>query len=530
MAGHLPPPIFSRIAPEMNASQNKIIFPNGRFTALKLFVFLASTYLLFMNPSFMGYDIEAYLAAQNIVSNGSIALSEEPLLGTKYDGGVPGLSGKRYSRSGVLDAIVVLPFYILGTLADRIAGFEIPTARLFFVLAIGPIIAALCGVLFYAIAAKFYDLRTTLFLTITYCFGTPAFPYLNLRIETLMTMNLALMLFGLLKYAAISENGDSDDEKKWMRWALIAGIGAGAAIATKSYALILTIPGCLWFFYIARKNYRHAVIFFIPIIFFISIGLEYNNLRFGGVFNSGYPAAFGFDLNNLAGCVYVLFFSPAKSNFLFSPILIIGILALRNFYKSVKSMTIYIAVFAAILILFISTFREPLLFADEIWGSRYFFPAIFLLTIPVGAWIEKGGRRFVVACSLAIAGFVVSLPGILIRPDALYVYTNRACLFPTICRLLDPSMNAIVLNAKLLLGIGPADMTDLSRVWLWWIRVFNPGVIDAARIEEAAHYNTGSTVFVVIAVVVILVLSAVASLVSLARNTSSKSNLEIDKL
>ena len=64
--------------------------PTPPHTVWMLFAFLLCFYLIFMNLMFNGYDGEAYFVAENILQNRSVALSEKPLMGLVYKGGVPG--------------------------------------------------------------------------------------------------------------------------------------------------------------------------------------------------------------------------------------------------------------------------------------------------------------------------------------------------------------------------------------------------------------------------------------------------------
>jgi len=486
------------------------------YGARRFFAFLCFSYLLFMNPSFVAYDVEAYLVAENILLNGNIALSEKPLMGLAYDGGVPGRHGKRYSRSGFLAPAITLPIYALGMVAERLLPAEGSMVKLFLVLLLGPILAALCGMLVYLIAVNFYRPRTALYVAFIYSLGSMAFPYSNLRTETSLAACILTMLLGILNW---SDQITRSDDNHRMKWALVAGLGAGAAIATKSYALLLTLPGWVLFIMVWRHNNsrRDFAAFFAPILVFGILQAAYNGIRFGSPFATGYAATFGFDLVHLAGCLWVLFLSPAKSVFLFCPALIASILCFRSFANRNPLWAKFILAQTLLLVLFISTFREPLLFADEIWGSRYLFPIVGLWIVIAGVWLDRGGRYDSAVWILGIAGFMVSLPGVLIRQEAIFVYSGTVCAAPEYCRLLDPDMNAIFFNLRLLFGSAPSFLESWSHPWIWWIQALKPSAINPARIGEVT--STISPAFRVLAVVAasVCALGAVTTLVSLLR-------------
>ncbi len=442
-------------------------------------------------------------------------------MGMVYEGGVPGKHNKYYGRSGLLEPVIVAPFYILGFVADSILGTEGSFGRLFFALAIGPILAGMCGLLVYLLCTHFYRPRTALFVACIYSFGTMAFPYSNLRSETTLTACFLVMLLGLVKYR--EEALDSGGGRGAIR-ALMAGMGAGAALAVKSYAVLLTLPGWVLFILIMRRSgkKKDLAAFFTPVIIFGLLAGCYNTLRFGNPLNTGYAATFGFDPAHLAGCLYVLFAGPAKSVFIFCPVLIAGVLAFRSFAEKSSLWAKFIIAETLLLVLFISTFREPLLFADEIWGSRYLFPVVLLWTLPAGVWLERGGRHAIVVWLLGIAGLVVSLPGVIIRPESVFVYSEFVCATPKYCRLLDPSMNAFLFNSRLLFGCAPSFMKAWSQPWIWWIQVLKPAAINPARAQTLNMVVTTAVNISAIAAAGLCSIGVVASLASLVRTYRSK--------
>jgi|GEM_PF-2162583 len=435
-----------------------------------------------MRPSFVGYDVEAYLIADNLYNSGDFALSQKPLMGLVYNGGVPGLHEKRYGRTGLLEPLLALPFYVVGAVADKLGHFRIPMGSVFLVLALGPMLAALCGALVYLIAVRFYERRNAVSISLIYSVGTMAFPYSSIRSETVLTACFLTMLLGIVKYKHPTGNSGGGRTLS----ALLAGLGAGAMIATKSYAILLALPGIILFVAIYHKNKskNHLFAFFLPVLIFGAVEAAYNAIRFGSPFNAGYPATFGFDAVHLVGCIYVLFASPAKCVFIFSPILVAGLCAFKSFDGKNPLWSRFILAETLALVFFISTFREPLLFADEIWGSRYLFPVISLWTIIAGAWLGEGKWRRLAVYVSGAAGFLVSLPGVLVRPEGLYAYSEALCAAPKYCRLLDWKMNAITVNMRLLLGSAPSFMDKWSHPWIWWIQVLRPWGANAVRSGE----------------------------------------------
>jgi len=442
-----------------------------------LFIFLAATYLFFMNPAFTGYDVESYLVARNVFANGSVALSEEPVLGKAYEGGVPGEGAKRYARSGWLDTAAVLPFYAAGRVADGIFGVESGLLSLFSTLAVAPLAAAFCGLLVYILSLRWSDRKAALFTAIAYSLGTMALAYSNIRIETLLAACLLLAFHGLLKYR----------ESASLRRAMLAGAACGAAVGVKAYGLLLILPFAAGF--LASGGLRkkgHPAAFAMPVAAGAVLQGAYNAVRFSGWADTGYAATFGFDAAHLGQCLYVLFLSPAKSIFIFCPTLFLSLFSLRGFYRDNRFESTVILSFTILLVLFISTFREPLLFADEIWGSRYLFPAVAFMAPAAGTWWSAGGIRKNATLALAGLGFLANLPGVLIRPEAVFVYSNRLCEVPEQCRLVDAASNGIYVHAKLLLGAGPEFMEAWSHPWTWWAAVIDPATaaIDRAGAVE----------------------------------------------
>ena len=455
--------------------------------------------------------------AENILKSGSVSLSERPLMGLVYTGGVPGIDGKHYGRTGFLEPVLAMAMYAVGSALDRFLPGDISIGAIFFVLALCPIFGGLCGMLIYLISVNWYRPRTAITVALIYSLGTMAFPYSNLRSETVLVFCLLLMFYGIIKCGVgFSAEADSGN----IRGALIAGAGAGAAIATKSYAVLLVIPGLLLFILsvCGKKQWGKFAAFFAFVAIFSILEAGYNELRFGSTFSTGYPATFGFDLRHLGLCLYVLFASPAKSVFMFCPVLLTAILAVRSFNSAHSLWFKFILIETLLLILFISTFREPLLFADEVWGSRYLFPVVSFWTLVAGAWVDRGSKRAISVYLFGGMGFLVSLPGVLIRPETIFSYSQRICESPMYCRLLDSTMNAIIFNTRMLFGLGPGFLEPMSHLWLWWVQILRPEFLTSARVNALAMAATPTIRILAVVSAGLLVLGAISSGISLARS------------
>ncbi len=153
--------------------------------------------------------------------------------------------------------------------------------------------------------------------------------------------------------------------------------------------------------------------------------------------------------------------SPGKSMFLFSPILILAIVALIKNWKRTWSAWAY----ALLLILAQALFYDGGWWGNIYWGLRFTLPAIALLVVASGQaiedWLKSGRGRFALFC-IGMLSFCIQLVGVL--PSAANYYRQIAGLDPIIFSkaiVWDPKYSAVIGNLKSLLSGGSTILAVL---------------------------------------------------------------------
>jgi len=140
----------------------------------------------------------------------------------------------------------------------------------------------------------------------------------------------------------------------------------------------------------------------------LALSFTYNNLRFGSFLDDGKlrPELHPFPLfgNPLAGLVTLLL-SPGKSVFLYSPPLILGLLAILHFRVIQRAVAFTVVTTSIVLISFLSC----ILFVggDWCWGPRYLAPLLPLWAL--GLPFLGGKIRREVVLSIIGAGLIIQM-------------------------------------------------------------------------------------------------------------------------
>ena len=260
----------------------------ARWLGLKLFVLFVCLYLLTSGGRIVSSDGNTmFLLTRSIVEEQTIAIP--------YGNGYEGADGRLYPKAGIGQAILSVPFYIVGRAVYERSGFgetERGYIMRFATSAIEPIAAAIAVVLLLHICFCLgYGVKSSLALSLAFGFATPLWVYSKSFLTEPLTT--ALLLGAILGLLAFKRSGRR-------RHLFIAGLCAGVVVLTK-YAMVLAVVPIIVFFLASCFPMKHRsselsafsgacrlLAFGIPLAACAAVALWYNYARFGSILESGY--------------------------------------------------------------------------------------------------------------------------------------------------------------------------------------------------------------------------------------------------
>jgi hypothetical protein len=390
--------------------------------------------------------------AEGIVRRGSVSIR------TVWPPDLPrGRGGRVYAVAPLLQSLVHLPGAWGRWALAKVAPATAPHSAPFFS-HLGP--AALGGLTtlsFFLLVSRFVAPLAAALATGTLALGTFLWVYARSPYsEILQTACFLLFFSGLLRARAAPAR----------RSALLLGAAAGALLASKPVYAVAIAGGMAWLLYALLRRGRppspapgappaeagpdetapgerqalagaatpapldaRALLRFFGWVAagaapFVLLVLVYNYVRWGSLFDAGYalqtPEArvspFG---ESVPVGLWGLFFSPGKSLFLYSPPLLVGLLALPRLYRRAPEVVALLLLTAAPVVLVYSRF---LFWAgDYAWGPRYLVFLCPLLMLPAAVALDDvlrapgGWRRRAnlgVLGLAAVAGLGVQVLGV----------------------------------------------------------------------------------------------------------------------
>jgi hypothetical protein len=195
--------------------------------------------------------------------------------------------------------------------------------------------------------------------------------------------------------------------------ALLVGLGIALAALFRPDSIVLlglTVP--LLALFHSRAVLIAKVRWWLPCLAFpigltLAWTLHYNSLRYGNPFQLGYSGAYdfrGFSTPLVQG-VALLLWSPGKSLFVYSPILLAAIPGFALLWRRRRSFAIVIAVVFVSRVLLYARWWTPE--GGNSWGPRFLLPLCAVLAIPLGEAFEHLHRMRSRTRRNAIAGLGV---------------------------------------------------------------------------------------------------------------------------
>lgn len=377
--------------------------PVATMSTLRLYVFFFLAFLSVSSGIIASSDgVTIFNVTQALIEDGGIAV--------KGDNVAAGVDGRLYSRYGIGLSLATVPFYLLGKVVAAFAPIHLTPFVLKGVASLtNAAIGALVCILLFLTAVRFgYSQKVALQLTIAFAFSTFFIVYVT---KSFLTQPLeSLCILGAI-YHLVSFRQDGKSSRLFY-----AGIFGGIGILTKWFFVInLPILAAYPLISSSRRGRRpqNLILFAAPAAGAFAVGLWYNFLRFGSIWQTGYFGITSFSTPLLVG-LYGLLLSSGKSLVLYAPVTLLGLLSLKSFVKHRQHETwLFLGLFL-INLLAVAKYRDW--GGDGAWGPRYLTLVLPCLILPIGALFERGTRA-------AKRGFVaLILLGILVHVGGVSVY------------------------------------------------------------------------------------------------------------
>jgi hypothetical protein len=370
-----------------------------RVTDRRVTLWLVSLFVLIFAGTAKGVleqvdDVAMLRVTQSIVRDASVAVEPDT------PGAMPGVDGRFYTRYGLGQSLLGIPFYLLATRLPQ----TVPTENVFdphgFVTA-SPLAFAVTGVGILSTAASVALLYLTcraldfgqvgsLAAAFALGLGTFAWFYARTFMSEPPSMLCALLTFyGLVRYSA----------RPRMTWLIVSGAAAGGMLLLRIANAVLLPPLGIWLLWMLwhhcslGSRLRASASWVLPIVASLIAIATYNWLRFGTILETGYAdQAHAFDTPLYVG-LYGLLFSSGKSVFVYAPILlasIVGWFKLRRVRWLLATLVVAYVIFYA---------RYDWWYGGGPWGPRFIAVILPFLCLPLAtlvprsrkAWLTLGG-------------------------------------------------------------------------------------------------------------------------------------------
>lgn len=295
---------------------------------------------------------------------------------------VPGKDGRRYSKYGLGEPVLLLPAAFAGgrnqPLVERLAAYE------------QAVFAALAVLFLFLLAgAAGVGETAATALALLFAFGSPQLAYAHDQFD--VTASGAALLAAVWL---------------WLRGSVLgAGAAAGMALLIRTGNLAAIAPLAVWIGVVAPKRLPS---FLAPVVLAAGVIAGYDFLRFGSIFETGYTLApdsgrFTAPWMGAAG----LLVSPGKGLLWYCPAVVLAAIGYPALFRRKPELAIFIAAELLANLLFYGAYQFwP---GDWSWGPRYLLPVLGLVLLPAAEL-----RRRVAPALLGAAGFAVNLLDVLV--------------------------------------------------------------------------------------------------------------------
>jgi hypothetical protein len=360
-------------------------------------------------------DVAMLRVTRSIVQDASVAVAFDT------PGAMPGVDGRFYTRYGLGQSLLAIPFYLVGARLPDIVpttnlfdphGFVTANPTAFAVTGVGILTTSASVALLYLTCraigcGKAGALATALALGL----GTFAWFYARTYMSEPPSMFFALLAFyGLVRYSA----------RPRVIWLFVSGAATGAMLLLRIANAVLLPPMGIWLLWIMWRHGRMPLrvgalaAWVLPIFASLLAIAAYNAIRFGTILETGYAdQAQAFDTPLYVG-LYGLLFSSGKSLFLYAPILLGAVVGWFRLRRAQSTIAWPIAALVITYVLFYA--RYDWWYGGGPWGPRFITVILPFLCIPLALLVDRPSStpKTVALAVLAALSVSVQLLSILV--------------------------------------------------------------------------------------------------------------------
>ena len=368
---------------------------------LVIYVFSAKGYLQVSDTSFSLQTAEA------IVERGQLDIPYGE------GGTLTWRDGRSYSKYGIGLALYYVPIVAIAKPLARVTG--LPAEELnWFLISFANIPFAILTLVFFAKLLRLFGIAEiyVAVLLVGLGLGSLTWPYAVSDCSEAMQMGLLT----LAVYGAVRQSN---------RALVAAGIAFAWLVLVKLiYVVFFPVFAIYLFTRPLELRYRIRILasFSFPFLVACCFLAWLNVVRFGSALQSGYGSESGqFFPSQMWRTVPKLLLSLDKGLFVFCPILILGVLGWKDFFRRHRAeATLCLALIVANLIWSASWWSW---FGGWSWGPRLLVPTIPLWLLPGAFLLQRAQSRrrlgiFALATSIAI---ILQIPGVLIKDQEIHV-------------------------------------------------------------------------------------------------------------
>lgn len=370
-------------------------------------------YLVTSRGGYDGYELENYLTAENLF------LNQELSLVSGYTN-LPGIddthvSPPKYIRHHLAQPFLEVILYAIGyyspiklpqlTVETSVSNIgSIPTTILMTISLFNILITVFTILLIYLFTKRILkNENQAIFMGLLYAFGTIAWPYSAIGMEPLMVFSLLSLFYSLF---AFKNDGRSSQ-------ILLAGISSVILINSKSYAYIFFIPILIYILVIFFKNKKlftlNNILYFSgPFILGLIVFSCFNLIRFNNILGIDSAIIGYYGIQYIGDNLLSYTLSMGKSMFVYSPIILLSLFSLKDFYYKYKVETFVI--FLLFIFLIMVVFPAWFVRSDELWGPRYsniLVPYLIIISsFTVKNILEELKGRILIAVLLVVSMWI----------------------------------------------------------------------------------------------------------------------------
>ena len=368
------------------------------FSVLLIYLYCAGGHLFSSDGDFR------YRASRAILENGNVIMYY-------LKDGTP-----IHCKYGLTHLLLAIPFHLAGKAFYNVIPQGFDWATIFTTSLMQFVTVGAVAVIFLICLDLGYSRKVSVTTALVVAFGSIAWPYSKYFFTEPLTGALLLAaIWQLIRFRV----GKPPSSLAW------SGLSLGLSGLNSPQVFLLAVPVLgIYVLYLLyprpgaacqtwARGFNRLMYFCIPLALCLALNFGYNYLRYDSIFTTGYAGDRGFPSLiydgspgwSLAWWVGLegYLFSPGKSVFLYSPVLVLSVLAFNRFYKKHREPAVLLICIAVLWLAFYTKWWAW--HGDSAWGPRYMVPITYIWFLPLAEALSWWGRRG--------WGFKVFVPGLI---------------------------------------------------------------------------------------------------------------------